>query len=276
MDKTCVGVLGATSFVGDELLPQLRKTCDVTEVSRRAPIATSIEKAASSSIPCWISLIPLAALPAYFDMLTSRSAKKVVALSSTSVFTKANSSDPIERAFVDRLRDGEAKFITWAESQDIKWVILRPTLIYGRGRDRNVSDIARFIRRFGLFPILGSGKGLRQPIHVEDVVRACMSALEAEHIFNCSYNISGGEILNYREMVSRIFQALERRPRLITMPLWGFKAGVACVRILPRFRDLSAAMAERMNADLTFDRSAAERDLGLSKRPFQLGIKDLP
>ncbi len=61
--------------------------------------------------------------------------------------------------------------------QGVEWVILRPTLIYGHGRDKNITEIARFIRRFGFFPLLGKANGLRQPIHVEDVAEACFAAL---------------------------------------------------------------------------------------------------
>ncbi len=172
--------------------------------------------------------------------------------------------------------EAEQNFIAWAGSQNVEWLILRPTLIYGRGRDRNVSEIARFIRRFGFFPVFGAAKGLRQPIHVEDVALACRRALEAKHLASSSYNISGGEALTYRDMIVRIFEALGRHPRLIRTPLWLFHMAVVCTRVLPRFRDWSAAMAERMNQDLAFDNAAAKRDLNLTPRPFQLEMADLP
>jgi nucleoside-diphosphate-sugar epimerase len=152
----------------------------------------------------------------------------------------------------------------------------KPTLIYGWGRDRNVSEIARFIRRFGFFPVFDSAKGLRQPIHSDNVASACIRALEARDVKNCSYNISGGEILSYRDMVIRIFQALGKRPRLVTTPLWSFHLAVAGVRMLPRFHDWSSAMVERMNQDLMFDHTSAERDFGFSARPFQLQAQGLP
>ena len=46
---------------------------------------------------------------------------------------------------------GARRVVTWAKSRGIEWVILRPTLIYGLGRDKNISEIARFIRRFSFF-----------------------------------------------------------------------------------------------------------------------------
>lgn len=132
-------------------------------------------------------------------------------------------------------------------------MVLRPTLIYGLGRDKNVAEIALFIRRFGFFPLLGKAMGLRQPVHAEDVAGACLAALASPLAANRAYNISGAETLPYREMVSRVFAALQKRPWLVTIPLVIFGMAVACLRFFPRYRHWSAAMAERMNRDLVFD-----------------------
>jgi nucleoside-diphosphate-sugar epimerase len=164
----------------------------------------------------------------------------------------------------------------WAKENSVTWTILRPTLIYGLGLDKNVGVIARFIRRFHFFPILGNASGMRQPIHARDVAAACKAALESNKAVNHAYNISGAEKLSYRAMVKRIFEALSIRPRFLSIPLWMFSAGVAAVRILPPYRTWSAAMAERMNQDMVFDYEDAARDLNFSPQAFQLDVSDLP
>ncbi len=209
-------------------------------------------------------------------MLQAHGARRVVVLSSTSRFTKDDSSDPEEQAVAHRLIDAELRVQAWAESLGVDCVILRPTLIYGRGRDKNISEIARFIRRFGFFPLFGKAHGLRQPIHAADVAGACLAALRAPCAVNRAYNISGGETLTYRDMVTRVFSSLGRRPRLLTVPLWGFRVAMVMLRRLPRYRQWSAAMAERMNRDLVFDHAEAARDLGFKPRAFELAAGDLP
>src|SRR3546814_2901272 len=77
---------------------------------------------------------------------------------------------------------------------------------------------------------------LRQPIHAEDVAAACVVALQAPGAANRAYNLSGGETLAYREMVARVFAALGRPARLVTVPLWAFRLAVAVLRRLPRYR----------------------------------------
>lgn len=220
--------------------------------------------------------MPIWALPERFETIAAHGGRRLVALSSTSIFTKRTSSDPVEQSVARRLEEGEARLIAWAGSRNIEWVILRPTLIYGFGRDRNVSEVTRFIRRFGFFPIVGDAKGLRQPIHADDVALACLQALQAKHVVNQTYNVSGSEVLAYRDMIARIFDALGKRPRFVRIPLWLFQLGFPVARASPRFRHWSIGMAERMNQDSVFDHVSAALDLGLAPRPFMLQQADLP
>ncbi len=284
MVESRVGVLGASSLVGECLLPMLSKAgWRVVAFSRRAAESGfGVEwrqlpfTEVAAEISHWICVAPIWVLSDYFALIEAAGARRIVVLSSTSRFTKVGSGDAAEQATAAKLIDGEARVRVWAESRGIELVILRPTLIYGIGRDKNISEIAGFIRRFGFFPVLGKAKGLRQPIHAEDVATACVSALQATDATNRVYNISGGETLSYREMVIRVFDALGRRPRVLTVPLWAFRLAVSMLRCLPRYQQWSTAMAERMNRDLVFDHADAVRDLGFKPTGFALAAEDLP
>lgn len=289
MGEKRLGLIGATSLVGECLLPMIkRKGMRVIAFSRSSgnPSKGGIEwrqlsehpftGGAEEVIDFWICVAPIWVLPEHFRLLEAHNARRVVALSSTSRFTKGKSSDPGEQELARLLAGGEDALRTWAEARGVEWVILRPTLIYGRGRDKNVTEIMNFISRFGFFPLFGSAKGLRQPVHAEDVAQACLHALEESVGTNYAYNLSGGETLSYREMVGRIFDAIGRRPRLLTVPLWFFHLALMLMHLLPRYRHWTAAMAERMNQDLVFDHSEAAENLKFSPRPFRLDVKDLP
>ncbi len=267
---TNVGVLGSTSLVAPSLQPQLAGSYRVIPFSR-----TGAKYSGKEPIPLWISLIPILALADWYPLIEQFGPRRIVVLSSTSIFTKTNSSDESERIMVAKFAEAERKLAQWASERSIDHVILRPTLIYGHGLDRNVSQIAGFIRRFGFFPVCGPAKGLRQPIHADDVAKACIGAIEAADAAGRSYNISGGEALAYREMVARIFEALGKSPIFFSTPLWLFKIAAPFVRVVPKFHDWSPSMAERMNQDLVFDHVEAEKDLNVHFRPFHLKIEDV-
>ena len=289
-ESSTVGVLGASSFVGECVIQRLRTIgCPIVAFSRFPCedktgsnvtwLQLSLAIAASREvlpIQDWLCVAPIWALPQYFPMIERSGARRVVALSSTSLFAKKDSPDPGEQTLVRGLHTGEEALRTWAETRGVEWVILRPTLIYGYGRDKNVTEILRFVRRWGAFPLLGRADGLRQPVHAEDVAMACVSALTVPATGNRAYNLSGGETLSYREMVCRVFTAIGKRPQAVTIPRWLFRLALAAVRLLPRYRHWTAEMAERMNRDLVFDHGEAARDLGFSPRPFQLSQGDVP
>jgi len=287
-DKS-VGVIGATSLVGSCLLHQLLAAgYYVNAFSRRSVIGRSVgvvwrklslgpagfdEKVAH--IPFWVCVQPIWVLPDYFSFLESSGVSRIIVLSSTSRFTKVGSPNLEESLVAKRLTEAESCIEKWAQANDIDCIILRPTLIYGLGRDKNVSEISRIIGRFGFFPLFGEAKGLRHPIHAEDVARASVLALGCHNVKRQEYNISGGEVLCYREMVKRVFYAMQKRVIFISAPLFLFKVIVFFMRFVPRYRHWTAAMAERMNDDLVFEHSKAFRDLGFRPRLFELSEDDV-
>lgn len=282
---TRVGVLGATSLVGAELLSALVvQGMQPVAFSRKRPLPDSgvvqwrgLQEPNAAAVPdfggheiaLWVSLAPIWILPTYFGALKKAGVKRIVALSSTSRYTKTGSSVPAEQALARRLIDAEAALEEWAAASDVEYVILRPTLIYGGDHDGNVSEIASFIRRFGVFPVLGSARGLRQPVRAADIAVATVAALSAPAAANRAYNLSGGETLAYRDMVARIFTSLGRRPRIVTVPLGVFSLALVVARSLPRYRHWSVGMAQRMNEDLTFPHDDALRDLGYQPGVFE-------
>lgn len=272
MPERLVGVIGASGLVGECLLEALMgEGWNVAALSRNpdrtlgtpATWPTTWHNAAEEQLPqreLWISTAPIWLLPEYFERLVACGARRVVALSSTSRFSKAVSNDPVEQTLARQWQEGETALQSWATTHGIEWVILRPTLIYGR-TDGNINAMIRFIRRFGFLPVLGKASGKRQPVRAADVARVCIAALTAPAARNQAYNIGGGETLTYREMAQRVFVAQDCRPRFLTIPVPLFNLAKPLSRLLPRRLRWLVAMMERMNKDLAFDDSQARRDL---------------
>ena len=263
-------VLGATSLVGRHALPRLEAAGQVhTPVSRRswpgwlaADIETSGGRAALPVAETVLSLSPVWLLPEVIDTLKANGMTRLVAFSSTSVLTKADSTHASEQAVVARLQAGEAA----VRRSGIDWTLLRPTLIYAEGQDGNVSRLAGLARRFGVLPISGSGRGLRQPVHADDLAGAALAALKSPATIGQTYALAGGETLTYRAMCERVFAGLDRAPRVLSVPppLWRLGLRLAGP-ILP---GATAQMGERMDRDLVFDDNEARRDLGWNPRGF--------
>lgn len=265
-----VGVLGATSFVGQVLLPLLlAQKYRVIAFSRSRHAGFSCGKMEppawdkSGGISNWISLCPLPVLAIQLPQLAAHGVRRLVAVSSTSRFTKIASSDANERRLAESLAAAEEAVLKWGRETGVQIVILRPTLVYDGVGDRNIAAVSKFIRRWGWFPVLAPASGFRQPLHAADLVDACAAALSPS-VPPGDYNLSGGETLPYREMIARIF-AWEGVPlKFVELP----RGLVRFLRFLPGICGLSAGVFERMNQNLVFEHGSAADRLGFRPRKF--------
>ncbi len=280
MTEKRVGLLGAASFVGERLAPLLlQEGYDVVAFSRRGGNGTvSLRKASvdySGKIESWISLAPVWTVAENCPLFVEHGVKRLVALSSTSRFSKINSSSYADRELAARLIRGEEQVLEWATTRELHGGNSPAYLDLWLGKDKNVTEIARFIQRFGFFPLFGSGVGLRQPVFVDDVAAACLASLRVPSGKKQAYILSGQEVVSYRAMVERIFVALGRRPRFVRCPHLVFALAVRLANLLPRFKGLTTEMAVRMNKDQNFDHLEAKVDLGFNPRPFHPRLSDV-
>ncbi|NOT88426.1 MAG: NAD-dependent epimerase/dehydratase family protein [Lysobacter sp.] len=194
---------------------------------------------------------------------------RVVAFGSTSIDVKRGSADAEERELAGRLREGERVLFEVGSKRGVAVTILRPTLVYGVGRDRNLHRIAQVARRFGRVVLPRDANGLRQPVHVHDLADAAFRCIDAEASFGRSYALPGGETLTYREMVARVLAALSPPPRLheVTSPV--FNVVLAAAHAAGFALDFNEAAVARMRSDLVFDPADAQRDFGYSPRGFR-------
>ena len=276
-------VTGATSQIGRFLLPRLQQAGFTVSALSRSPqgsqpgvcwlqgdLSRPLDWSPTADSAVLIHLALLSLLPDRLPELAQRGVRRVIAFSSTSRFTKAASVDPGERGLAASLAQAEDRLAQRCAGLGIRWTLFRPTLIYGAGMDKNVCFIADFVRRYRFFPLLGKGEGLRQPVHADDLAAACLAALEHSASCGHSYQLTGGETLSYRAMVERVFQALNRPPRLLAVPRPLLRTALRGARLLPGLRHLTPEMADRMSEDLCFDSRPATQDFGYAPRRFEL------
>lgn len=200
---------------------------------------------------------------------TALIAPRVIAFGSTSLETKQESEDLPERDVAARLGDAEARIFEAARQRQAAATVLRPTLVYGAGRDKTLTRIASLARRTGFFLLPGNAHGLRQPVHVRDLADAALAAMEAGNAHGRSYALPGGETLAYAEMVKRTLASLQPPARLIQVPTPLFKAALTGAHALGKMQSLGGAAVARMQQDLVFDAEPARRDFGYAPRTFQ-------
>ncbi|HED12942.1 MAG TPA: hypothetical protein ENI62_04695 [Gammaproteobacteria bacterium] len=274
-------VSGANSPVGRVLLALLRnRGAEVWALTRGAlpdstpslqwlyasEITLRYQKDFRSNPMVLLAVAPLWSVTETVDACVGIPLQKIVALGSTSEYTKANSNDPYDLETVARLQQGAAGLRERADSLQIPFLLLRTTMIYGPD-DRNLNFWRRFARYAPVLPLIAGGRALRQPVHSEDVAAVILAAADYAGGTR-EFIIAGPRPLSYRQMLESICQQLGVKRQYVTLPVFLLKTAVAVIRFLPGMKALRPAMIERMQQDMVFPIDKARQELGFAPREF--------
>lgn len=194
---------------------------------------------------------------------------RVIAFGSTSDATKHAAADAGERELAGRLRDAGARVFAVAAARGAAATLLRPTLIYGAGSDRNLGRIVALARRTGFFVLPTDATGRRQPVLADDLAAAALAAIDAPAAAGQAFALPGGETLRYREMVARTLAVLTPTPRLLSVPPPVFSLALRAAHATGRLQGLPPGAVARMREDLVFDAGPARAAFGYAPGPFQ-------
>jgi nucleoside-diphosphate-sugar epimerase len=274
---------GATGFLGSYVLDELVKrgykvTCFVRETSNLAKIKqmnipyifgelddyTSICNALKGKE----SLINIASLgfghaPNIVKACQKMNINRAVFISTTGIFTKLNPASKGIRLDAERL----------IKESNLDYTIIRPTMIYGTPKDRNMWRLITYLKRSPILPILGDGTYLQQPVYVKDLAWAVVSAYETNLSVKKVYNISGLKALAYNEVVDATGKALGKKVIKIYIPK---KISYGLLRIYEKLSNnpkLKAEQVLRLNENKDFSHEEAARDFGYKPKSFEEGIK---
>lgn len=274
---------GATGFLGGYVLEELIKrghkvTCFVRKTSNLENVEKlkvpyifgelddfeSICKALTNKD----ALINIASLgfghaPNIINACQKMNIKRAIFISTTGIFTKLNPDSKDIRLEAERL----------IIESDLYYTIIRPTMIYGTPKDRNMWRLVKFLKRLPVLPILGNGTYLQQPVYVSDLAWSVVSAYETDLSIKKAYNISGLEALTYNEVVDATGKALGKRVLKIHVPMelsYGLLKLYEKISSKPK---LKAEQVLRLNENKNFSHEEATKDFNYKPMSFEEGIE---
>jgi len=154
----------------------------------------------------------------------------------------------------------------------LAWTIVRPSMIYGSERDRNVHHLLRFLDRSPFFPIFGPGTNLWQPVYHEDCARGVFEALERPVSVRRSYDLPGAEPLTYLDLVKIAAAALRRSPRIVRLPIEPVRRALVAAERLRLPLPIDSGQVTRLREDKAYSYERARLDLDYAPRPFSEGV----
>jgi nucleoside-diphosphate-sugar epimerase len=275
-------VTGATGFTGSRIVPLLLKNgyevrCLYRASSDRSQLPqpeiewalgdVSDTESLTSAMEGTDALVNVASLGFGHADSIIRAAKdagikRAVFISTTAIFTQLKASSKKVRVAAELA----------IETSGLDYTILRPTMIYGTSRDRNMWRLIKFMRLSPIVPIFGDGKYLQQPIYVDDVAAAILGCLKADVTIGKSYNIAGKRALTYNEVIDTIAKAMNKRVWKLHIPS---KPVVGLLKLFEKIHipfPIKAEQVLRLNENKDFSYAEAGRDFGFSPLSFEEGI----
>jgi nucleoside-diphosphate-sugar epimerase len=275
-------VTGATGFTGSRVVPLLLKSgyavcCLYRASSDRSSLANldiewalgdvSDSQSLTSAMQGADALVNVASLGfGHADSIVGAAKnagiQRAVFISTTAIFTQLNAGSKKVRVAAELA----------IETSGLSYTILRPTMIYGSPRDRNMWRLIRFMRLSPIVPIFGDGKYLQQPIYVDDVAQALVGCLSNDNTIGKSYNIAGKQPLTYNDVIDTIAKRMNKRVWKIHVPS---KPVVSLLRFFERTHipfPIKAEQVLRLNENKDFSYAEAQKDFGFSPLSFEEGV----
>jgi len=118
---------------------------------------------------------------------------------------------------------------------NLNWTIFRPSLIFGP-QDEFINMLAKIIKLFPVVPVFGDGRYQIQPVHVDDIATAFLSALDNQDSAQKIYCCCGSQTYSYNQLLDTIGKTLKKKSVCkIHQPLALMKPIVKLLQSFPLF-----------------------------------------
>lgn len=278
-----IAVTGALGFVAAHLVPRLRARGDrvlaVVRPGRESAVAAlgaGVEPRAGAlddpatlggsfaGADAVVHLAGLALVPSLLPSVLASGVRSGVFVSSAGVYTKLVSSG------ADAKRAGEEAL----RRSPLAYTILRPSMIYGTPRDRNLVRLLRWLNRFPVMPAPLGGRTPQQPVHVDDLVDAILASLDRPVAARREYDVGGPEPITLAQVIHESARALGKPAWILPLPLAPGHAAAVLARRLHVPFPVSPEQVLRLAESKAVDIRPARADLGFTPRDFRTGITE--
>jgi len=201
------------------------------------------------------------------NVLEAAKGKRIVYLSSTSVYGKKAASPITEQAaFSPTDLYGESKAAADNLARAAGAIVLRPTVIYGFGFSEGFFKLFDMVVKKKMV-IAGNGQNRLQWSHISDVVAALLLARE-KGALGGAYDIVGDDVKTQEQFLGMV-------AGLLNVPAPKTKVPMVLLRTVGTLF-VKPAYVETFASDRFFDCSKAKLDLGWQpKINFEEGLKDV-
>lgn len=157
----------------------------------------------------------------------------------------------------------------------LDYAIVRPGLVYGPGETGLFARMRNAVRKMPVLPMIGGGKALVQPIHVDDLCTGLLTILEKfEDFAGSEFFLGDNDGLTLKAFMQKVAQAEGRRGLQLPVPIAPVKAGVAVAESLRLPSPVSMDNLRGLETVERMDTAPSQERLGLELRDLDEGLRE--
>ncbi len=221
-----------------------------------------------------VSLCPIWELQAYEQSFATLGCDRIpwIVFSSTSILTRESEISGDSSGTVARLKFGEEWLMSQRRLSGSRTLVVRPTVVYGGKYNNNINLIKQLSRYTRLSPQLNFALGSRCPVHADDLAEWIVALLQKytgdRDAGLTTTEVQGGEVLAFKEMVSRTSRSSGLTIRAINLSRSMFSFALGLVGRIPFLPKTPPKLVERLEHDFVFDNREAQAQAPISMRFF--------
>jgi nucleoside-diphosphate-sugar epimerase len=144
--------------------------------------------------------------------IKKRKIKKIIHVSSSSV-------NSCVRDFYSETKSMQEMLVV---NSGLDYIILRPTLMFGKNDIKHLGWIVKFMEKFVIFPVPGNGKFIRQPLYVDDFCGVILSCVMKRDFYGV-YDITGMKKISYITIINDLKKIRNIKVLIFKIPIFIFK-----------------------------------------------------
>lgn len=281
-------VTGGTGFVGRHLVPRLQSEGNEVRVLARdpGPSRAGVEAIAGSvTEPSTVAravegvdaVVHLVAVivergEQTFETVNDRGTRTVVAAMEAAGVRRLVHQSALGAGPDDRFPYLRSKWLgeETVRRSSLEATILRPSVLHGEGAGF-FRPIVWSLRWAPVYPMPAGGRTRFQPLSIDDFASCVVRALAGAQA-GATVDLGGPEVLTFADIVRVVMEALGKRRRLVSVPVWAARP-FAAVQGLRKEPLVTNQQLDMVVLDNTCAPDSVERAFGF--RPVRLADTDL-
>lgn len=194
--------------------------------------------------------------------------KRLILVHTTGIFSKYKNASK-------EYKQIEQDIFEMVKDKNIDITILRPTMIYGSTKDKNISVFIKMVDKLKLIPIVSGAKYELQPVSAKDLGKAYFQVLmNPDTTRGKNYNLSGGAPITLYDIFETISKAFGKKNHYISVPFPIAYFGAWLIYIFTISRIDYREKVQRLIEPRTFSHEEATIDFGYNPMRFEEGVQE--